>query len=141
MSFEALEDKRMYQRAEKVADQTWDFVIGWKWFEKRTVGSQLTNAMDSIGANIAEAGGRFHPGDVIRFLYFARGSLTESKYWLRRCRTRHLVAEEILLPIEEDLGHLHKEINQAIKFQCQRQNPSPEPPNHLTTQPPNHPTT
>jgi len=124
MPFEALEEKRMYQRAEAVADETWAFVAKWRAFEKQTVGMQLTRAMDSIGANIAEAGGRFHPGEVMRFLYYARGSLTESKYWLRRCRKRQLVAEEILLQLEMELDHLHKEINQAIKFQRERQHPT-----------------
>ena len=61
MPFEKLEDRRMYSRAEQVADRVWDLVSKWSHFAQKTVGEQLTTAADSIGANIAEAGGRFFP--------------------------------------------------------------------------------
>ena len=83
MPFEPLEERRMYRHAEDFAEKIWDLVSGWDWFARRNVGSQFVRAADSIGANIAEAGGRFHPGDVKNFLYYARGSLRETKYWLR----------------------------------------------------------
>jgi len=77
----------VYQRAEAVADQVWELVNGWEWFPKKTVGTQLARAADSIGANIAESAGRFHPGDVRNFLYFARSSLQETRFWLRRAHS------------------------------------------------------
>jgi four helix bundle protein len=95
MPFEPLEDKRVYQRAEALADQVWNLVAGWEWFAKKSMGLQLSNAADSIGANIAEAGGRFHPSDVRNFLYYARGSLQETRYWLRRALQRRLVTAEL----------------------------------------------
>jgi hypothetical protein len=66
--FEKLEDRRVYQRAEAIADQVWGIVNGWDWFPKRVMGAQFAAAADSIGANIAEAGGRFHPADVKKVL-------------------------------------------------------------------------
>ena len=117
---EPLEDKRMYQRAEAVADQTWEMVGGWDWFPMKTVGSQFTRAADSIGANIAEAGGRFHPNDVKKFLYYARGSLRETVYWIRRCLARGLIAQSAADPLCEELEQLSREINQAITFQKKR---------------------
>src|SRR5262245_56283647 len=96
MPFEPLESKRVYQRAESVADRVWELVVGWEWFVKKTVGIQLARAADSIGANIAESAGRFHPADVRNFLYFARGSLQETRYWLRRARTRGLIPVETI---------------------------------------------
>jgi four helix bundle protein len=80
MAYQDIEDSRMYQRAEKVADEVWALVMHWDNFAKDTVGKQLVRATDSIGANIAEGGGRYHKGDVIRFCYFARGSLRETRY-------------------------------------------------------------
>lgn len=64
MPYEPVESKRVYQRAEAIADQFWEIIVAWEWFAKRTVGLQLAKAADSIGANIAEAGGRFRPNDV-----------------------------------------------------------------------------
>jgi len=51
MAYEDIEESRMYQRAERLADVIWDTVIEWDEFAKDTVGKQLTRATDSIGAN------------------------------------------------------------------------------------------
>ena len=72
--------------------------MGWSPFARDTVGQQLVKAADSIGANIAESAGRFHPNDVIRFLYYARGSLRETRFWLKRAIHRHLIADDFSLP-------------------------------------------
>jgi four helix bundle protein len=128
MGYEAIEDKRVYQRAEAISDRVWEHVVRWEWFEKRTVGSQLTRAADSIGANIAEAGGRFHPGDVRNFFYYARGSLRETVYWIRRAHARNLVSAEEAEHLSQELEQLAMEINACIKFQKQRaSNTSPPP--------------
>ncbi len=120
MAFEPLEDKRMYRRAEGLADAVWELVAGWGAFAQRTVGAQFVRSTDSIGANIAEAGGRFHPADVRTFLYYARGSLRETKYWLRRARARRLVPEDRYTWLDAELEQLAREINSAIAFQRTR---------------------
>src|SRR5690349_8589128 len=111
MPFEALESKRVYQRAEFVADTVWELCEKWNAFAQQTVGSQMVRAADSIGANVAEAGGRFHPADVCRFFYFARGSLYETRYWLRRAHKRKLVTEEQLSALTVELDQLTREVN------------------------------
>ncbi len=88
----ALEDLRILQVAEKVADAVWKRVVTWDTFARDVVGGQLARAADSIGANIAEAFGRFHYGDRLKFLYYARGSLFETKYWLNRASARQLMS-------------------------------------------------
>jgi four helix bundle protein len=117
VSYEPLEDRRVYQRAEALADCIWEVILAWQWFEKRTVGLQLAKAADSIGANIAEAGGRFHPADVRNFFYYARGSLRETKYWLRRAMKRNLITAAQVAKLDEDLEQLSREINQCIAYQ------------------------
>lgn len=86
----SLEDLRILQRAETLADAIWREVLGWNAFARDSLGSQLVRASDSVGANIAEAFGRFHYGEKLQFLYFARGSLFETKYWLNRTSARSL---------------------------------------------------
>ena len=69
------EDLRVLKAAEEIADSIWKRVVRWEEFARDVVGKQLARAADSIGANIAEAFGRFHFGEKLQFLYFARGSL------------------------------------------------------------------
>jgi four helix bundle protein len=120
MPFEPLEEKRVYQRAEAVADAVWDLCGKWTAFAKQTVGGQLVRAADSIGANVAEAGGRFHPSDVCNFFYFARGSLYETRYWLRRAVKRGLITEDQLAAVMTELDQLAKDVNGCISFQRTR---------------------
>lgn len=120
MPFEPLEEKRMYCRAESLCDSVWEIVLAWEVFAKKTVGDQLARAADSIGANIAEAGGRFHPADVAKFLYYARGSLREAKYWLRRAIQRKLIDESRFNLFDAELEAPSREINRAIRFQRSR---------------------
>src|SRR5262245_32502276 len=122
MPFEPLESKRMYQRAEAIADRIWEIVQQWKWFAQRTVGLQWVDAGDSSGANIAEAGGRFYPNDVRTFLFFARWSLRETKYWLRRAQKRALISEQEQKSIDDELEQLSREINEAVRYQKTRAN-------------------
>lgn len=61
------EELRVLKSAEEVADTVWKEVVRWEDFAKDTVGKQTARAVDSIGANIAEAFGRFHYGERLQF--------------------------------------------------------------------------
>ena len=91
--FRRFDDLRVFQLAEKLADEIWDIVSGWEYFAKETVGKQLVKSADSISANIAEGSGRGTPKDNKRFIRISRGSYNETKYWLRRARRRNLIDE------------------------------------------------
>ena len=109
--------------AETVADDLWKLVSPWDKFAKDVVGKQLTRAADSIGANIAESYGRFHFGDKINFLYYARGSLFETKYWLNRCLTRNLISENQLEAYANTLTRIGRQLNAFTKnLKAQRKN-------------------
>jgi len=62
------EELRVLQAAESIADGIWRQVMRWDGFARDVVGRQLARAGDSIGANIAEAFGRFHYGEKLHFL-------------------------------------------------------------------------
>ena len=119
------DDLRVLQMAETVADDLWKLVSPWDRFAKDVVGKQLTRAADSIGANIAESYGRFHYGDKINFLYYARGSLFETKYWLNRCLARNLISENQLGAYANTLTRIGRQINAFTKnLKAQRKNSS-----------------
>jgi four helix bundle protein len=107
MSRTNFEKLQVYQLAERLADEVWEIVSGWKQFDKNTVGLQIVRAADSIGANIAEGTGRGSFPDNRRFIRIARGSLNETQHWLRRAYKRKLLATpqvERLKPIINELA-------------------------------------
>jgi four helix bundle protein len=55
------------------------------------MGPQVLRAADSVGANIAEAVGRWHTPDKRRLLIIARGSLNELEHWLTTAERRGLL--------------------------------------------------
>jgi four helix bundle protein len=81
---------RTYQLSVRVADSVRDAVVLWPSVDRWTLGVQLIRAADSVGANIAEAYGRFSAADQRRMLYVARGSAFETEYWIARARARAL---------------------------------------------------
>lgn len=111
----SMEDLKLLQNAEEVCDAVWDIVAEWDYFPKKTVGEQLVRAVDSIGANIAESYGRYHYGEKINFLYYSRGSLFETKFWLRRAAKRKLMEVDVAKTYNARLDGLAKGINTFIK--------------------------
>ena len=88
----SMEDIRVLRSVEQIADAIYKVASRWDDFAKDVVGKQISRAADSIGANIAESFGRYHFGEKIQFLYYARGSLFETKYWLNRTSERELLS-------------------------------------------------
>jgi four helix bundle protein len=88
----SLEDIRVLKSAEQITDAIYKAASRWDEFAKDVVGKQISRAADSIGANIAESFGRYHFGEKIQFLYYARGSVFEAKYWLNRASARELMS-------------------------------------------------
>jgi four helix bundle protein len=84
-------DLDAYRRATALADELHELVTLWPKVDLWSTGIQLLRAVDSVGANIAEATGRWHPPDRRRFLYIARGSLAETEHWLLRAEERGLL--------------------------------------------------
>jgi four helix bundle protein len=107
MSKSDFENLRVFQMAERLADEVWDVVKPWDAFAKRTVEQQMVRAADSVGANIAEGAGRGSYADNRRFVRIARGSLYEVKFLLRRAHRRGLPTEaqtESLRPLIDELA-------------------------------------
>jgi four helix bundle protein len=80
----------------------------WPSLDQWSSGLQLVGAIDSVGANIAEASGRWQPADKKRLLVIARGSLMEAEHWLGTAHDRRLLPDlsERLEPIARGLTHL-----------------------------------
>ncbi len=107
-NFETL---RVYRLSEKLADQIWLIVLKWNVLARDTVGKQLIRAADSIGANIAEGTGRGTFVDNRRFVRIARGSLNETKHWLRRAYKRQLLNEREVRALKSVVDELGPKLN------------------------------
>jgi len=107
----SFEDLRVLKSAEEIADAVWKRVSTWENFPKDVVGKQIARATDSIGANIAESFGRFNFGEKLQFLYYARGSLFETKYWLNRAKVRELMPLDSAQEYTTQLSNIARQLN------------------------------
>jgi four helix bundle protein len=82
----------VYQRARALADELHPLVREWPQFDRDSTGMQLMCSVDSVAANVAEAGGRWTLKDKRHFLYIARGSLLETEHWLDCAASRGLLS-------------------------------------------------
>ena len=88
-----------------------EIVLGWNAFARDTVGKQLVKAADSVGANIAEGTGRGSYVDNRRFVKIARGSLNETKHWLRRAFKRRLLSAKQINTVKPVIDELAPKLN------------------------------
>jgi four helix bundle protein len=109
------ENLRVYQLSEELADTIWDIVLKWDAFARDTVGKQVVRAADSIGANIAEGSGRGSYQDNRRFVRTARGSLNETKHFLRRAWRRRLLTAEQTGKLKPLADNLAPQLNAYLK--------------------------
>src|SRR5687768_10974592 len=105
------EDLRVLKSAEEISDAVWKIVIEWDEFAKDVVGKQIAKSADSVGANIAESFGRFNFGEKLQFLYYSRGSIFETKYWLNRTQTRGLMKPDEVQEYVNRLTELARQLN------------------------------
>ena len=105
------EDLQVLKSAEEIADTIWKIVVQWDEFAKDVVGKQMARSADSVGANIAESFGRFNFGEKLQFLYYSRGSIFETKYWLNRTRVRGLMESDKVQEYVNRLTDLARQLN------------------------------
>ncbi|MCO5948711.1 four helix bundle protein [Mucilaginibacter flavidus] len=111
-----IEDIEVYNLAEAFSDKIWFIATKWEFFAKDTVGKQIVRSADSISANIAEGFGRFHYKENKNFCYFSRGSIIETKGWLKKAKTRDLLDDENYQLLLQQLETIHLKLNIYIKF-------------------------
>ena len=117
-----LEELQVYQLSMTVGERIWDIVIKWDYFVKDTVGKQLVKASDSIAANLSEGFGRYFYKENKQFCYYSRGSLFETKTWIRKAFNRKLIEEKIYLELSTDLETIGVKLNNYIKTIGKTQN-------------------
>jgi four helix bundle protein len=110
------EDLEIFQLSEKLADAIWQMVVKWDSFSKSTLGSQIVTAADGIGSSIAEGSGKGSYKDFRRYVKISRGSLYETKYWLKRTVARKLISNQEIEKIKPLVDELLPKINGFINY-------------------------
>jgi four helix bundle protein len=101
----------VYRLAAELCDELYERAVRFPTLDRQSLGIQLIRAADSVGANIAEAGGRWHEKDKRRLLMIARGSLYELEHWLLRAEARGLLERGI----SEKTDEVGRALNGLIK--------------------------
>lgn len=110
-----LEELQVYQLSMNIAERIWNIVIEWDYFAKDVVGKQLMRAVDSVAANLSEGFGRYFYKENKQFCYYSRGSLFETKTWIRKAFNRKLIEEKIYLELITEIETIGVKLNNYIK--------------------------
>lgn len=111
-----LEDLEVYQLARELSKKAWSIYSNLNWQMKKIMEDQFIESSDSIGANIAEAYGRYHYLDRIRFLYNSRGSKLESvNHWLSLMHERGVISDFEFNDARDTAEKLAVKLNNYIK--------------------------
>lgn len=109
-----LEQLTVYQLARKLSQVGWEVYLGMDWQTRKIIGDQFIEAVDSVGANIAEGFGRFHYLDKVKFYYNARGSYIESIHWIELIEERKLADPKLILEYKRIIQALGPKLNKLI---------------------------
>lgn len=104
----------VYRLAEDLSDMIWYDFDKWSNKVQRTIGYQVIRSSDSIAANIAEGYGRYTPADRKRFYLYSRGSLEETKSWLRKLIRRKVLSESRVAEYKTIIEELGPKLNAFI---------------------------
>jgi len=111
----AYENLEIYRLADQLAQSIYACVKHWGPFDRDTLGKQIVRAADSVGANIAEGYGRGNGPDQKRILRIARGSVYETKHWLRLAFTRNLLRADEVESLRVLIERLPPKLNAYIR--------------------------
>lgn len=111
----SIEDLLVYKMAMELGEKIWELVTKWKIFDRDTIGKQIVRSADSIAVNISEGYGRFHYLENKQFCYYARGSIYETKTWLKKSHNWKLISDDSYYDILTLADSTLKYLNNFIK--------------------------
>ena len=90
-----LKELTIYKLARELSAKAWLIYERLGYHQRKTWGDQMLEAIDSVGANIAEGYARYHFLERIRFYYISRASLSEGMdHWIDLGFERGIVVKE-----------------------------------------------
>jgi len=108
-------DLKIWQLGHKLTLIIYKLTTTFPTDEKFGMISQIRRSSSSVPANIAEGFSRNFRKEFIQFLYQARGSLSETVYFLILAKDLCFLKKDIFCGLEEQYSILGKQINALIK--------------------------
>lgn len=108
------EKLKVFQLAHQLALEVYQAVGGFPSSERFRLADQLCRAVVSIPANIAEGHGRYHQKELAHFLYIARGSVEETKYYLMLAKDLGYLTFEAYSNLRAKAAEVGKMLNGLI---------------------------
>ena len=105
-----ISELRVYERAYEFSNEIWKICTNWDYFSKKTIGEQMVRSSDSISANLAEGYGRYNVRDNMRFCFYSRGSLEETKDWLNKAHVRALISGQLYSGLNGKIELISKDL-------------------------------
>ena len=112
--FNSFKDMPVWQKAMNVAENIFNLTNNLPKKEDYGFTSQIRRSALSIAANIAEAYGRHHISDKIKFYYYSRGSITETQSHLEYARRVGYIKETEMIKLNESLLKTYNDVNKII---------------------------
>jgi four helix bundle protein len=103
-----LDELEVYTLAQEFSDKIWFMVEKWPPFTKFDLGRQLTDSSDSISSNISEGYGRYFFKENIKFCFYSRGSVLETKNHLQKAVKRKLIEIKAHNELINELKIIHR---------------------------------
>lgn len=112
--YKSFKDMPIWQEAIDVAECAFRLTENLPRKEDYGLASQLRRSALSISANIAEAYGRNHTLDKIKFYYFARGSISETQSHLEYGSRVGYFDKSNIEQLDQPLVNLYNDLNKVI---------------------------
>lgn len=124
-TIKSFEDLEVWQIAIELAVKIYKLTATFPKDERYGIIDQLKRAVTSISANIAEGFGRYHFKESVKFMYNARGSLSEVHSFLLLSRRLRLIDTKIEKEYDGiliDIRNLGVKLNNLISTIIKRSN-------------------
>ena len=108
-------DLKVWQQTHQLVLEVYRMTVSFPKTETYGLVNQLKRASYSAPANIVEGQSRQTTKEYLQFLYNARGSLEETRYFLRLSRDLDFITQQIYESLEQRYEAASKMLNGLIK--------------------------
>ena len=106
---------KVWQKAHALVLEIYKVTTTFPKTETYSLVDQIKRAVYSIPANIVEGQSRNTTKEYIQFLFIARGSLEELRYFLLLSRDLHFLNEELYVGFGDECMQISNMLNSLIK--------------------------
>lgn len=122
--YKDFKDMQIWQDSMLIAERIFILTENLPRKEDYSLTSQIRRSALSISANISEAFGRKHTLDKLKFYYYSRGSILETRSHLENGKRVKYFNESDFLQIDNSLNKVHLDLNKIIKTLMNNKNES-----------------